>query len=910
MLFAVALCIGVFAADAAVRTQSSPQRGTTTNSHTQSISKRTTDKKVTSTKSRTTSNIVARTTGNVTPRTTTKSITTSRTAIPARSATATSRNNKNVVRTATNLSRSARVSTARAASAQNVNTNTFGTGYNVCRDAYFTCMDQFCAQQNETYRRCACSSKLTEIKSRETALGQTASQIQDFKDLNIAVIPKTGEEVKAMLSAAEGEAIASTIRDKSGAAQQLAGISAVLSSSKSQSLSTLGTLDIAGDINEIWATTDLTSGVNIANLYGEALYNAVHAQCANLVASSCASTATLNMVVSAYGMYIENDCSALINALDKKLNAANGTIRATEREMNSARLDNYNAHNSTTINDCIAQVRADITADNACGKDYVHCLDVTGRYLTYETGTPIYSPEFYQLEAQISLSGDVLTNTTNRTLVAELNRKRIFAERGLETCRDLADEVWDEFMRQAIAEIYQNQQEKVRQVKTECLNVVNQCYDEQSQSLKDFSNVKDQLLIGSRLELSEQMCREKLYACANLYGEGGSGMQLLLASMHSITDQKIANNCRVALQEYAQEMCAVPSNDTLHGYPYGCRVYVPGSQQYATIYECNQQIWGSTSTNIPTKGDGDTGSGGTTPDGGNTGGDGSGESGGETPQPPTPPTPPAGSGYVCPEVKKYTSCAVGYYMTYNGQYDGEPKVGNLCTPCPESTVGTTQCDGGQTDFMYSSCNSGYYMTYNGVYDGRKQAGNQCTPCPEGQTCTGGTNPPGSSAPPPTEETPNPEEEWDGNKLPSNCDDYPGSLYQKLVRYAIQTCVRPSESSAKDYVLPTTVLEDVNVVMDSIRSDMGKSLAAECERLGGTWVATQWTDQIKNDQTTANQGSDGKHDTTGHSLYKLFYDETGSNTKWGFCADTAVTDATTTDTTTSTDGSTTDNGGTA
>ena len=39
-------------------------------------------------------------------------------------------------------------------------TKTFGTNYNSCRDAYFSCMDQFCATLNEDYRRCVCSSKL------------------------------------------------------------------------------------------------------------------------------------------------------------------------------------------------------------------------------------------------------------------------------------------------------------------------------------------------------------------------------------------------------------------------------------------------------------------------------------------------------------------------------------------------------------------------------------------------------------------------------------------------------------------------------------------------------------------------------------------------------------------------------
>lgn len=723
------------------------------------------------------------------------STTTARTATSARRAAGTT----TVTRAATTAASAARPS--RAATTQTViSSNTFGSGYNACRDAYFTCMDQFCAQQNESYRRCVCSSRLEDIKAQERLLSQTANQLQDFKDLNIEVIPKTAAEVKAMLSATAGESAAATIRDTSASSSALAGISEVLNNTKSKSLSTQGQLDIAGDINAIWATTDLASGANLSNLTGEPLYNAVHSQCAALIADACESRATFNMVVSAYGMYIENDCTALATALDKKTNAASGTIRETEREMNLARLENYNAHNSTSIHNCIAQVRADITADTACGKDYVHCLDISGRYLNRDTGEPIYTADFYQLEAQLSLSGDILTNQANRLLVAELNRKRSYAERGLDTCRDLADDVWDEFMRQAISEIYQGQQERIRQVKTECLEVVNKCYDEQSKSLKDFSNVKEQLLLGSRLELSEQMCQEKLDACSNLYGGGPDGLQMLVITMKGITDQKIAKECKATLQEFARDMCAPPKNDSLHAYPFACRVYAPGDQKYAQVPGCNKTL-----TSISGGGNGPSGGGG---DDGTTG----------------------GPGYTCPTYKQYNNCNRDYYMTYRGSYDGVPKPGNKCSPCPADH----DCPGGTAN----------------------KIPHQTTP--------------------------------DVDTGPDCGDDYIGSLYQKMVRYALQVCVRPSNTSD---VPDTVILQDVNVVMDSVRNEMAQQLSKECERLGGLWVDTQWKDiKNTNDRGEIKDGADGIHDTTGHQLHKRFYSDTGANTKWGYCAANSAEEA--------------------
>lgn len=828
LLFAATLCAGIGMADAAVRSasnisrnqasatnqsQSGASRGGATTVNAQSRTA-TTRKTANTTTSRSATGVSARTASTKTVARTASTTTARATTSHAATTTTTARSG-----TPANVARSARAATTVTATS----TNTFGTGYNACRDAYFTCMDQFCAKQNDTYRRCVCSSKLTEIQSRERALTNASDNLQDFKNLNIEVIPKTAAEVNAMLTASEGELAASSARDNSKSAQALSGISEVLSNAKSKSLSTSGTLDIAGDINAIWSTTDLADGANISNLTGEPLYNAVHAQCAEMVSANCPSSTVLGMVVSAYGMYIENDCSALINALDKKLNTANSTIRSTEREMNTARLENYNAHNSTSINDCIAQVRSDITADTACGKDYVHCLDISGKYLNRDTGEPIYTTNFYQLENQISLSGDVLTNPTNRMIVAELNNKRAYAARGLDTCRDLSDEVWDEFMRQAIVEIYQGQQSRVRDVKNECLDVVNACYDEQSKSLKDFSNVKEQLLIGSRLELSEELCQEKLYACSNLYGDGnGNGLDLLINAMRDITDQKIGKECLTTLQEFVQDTCAVPSNDSLHSYPYACRVYAPGSQKYATISTCNQRIWN------------DTGSAATGPD---------------TSQDQT--EPEKGwfeeEAYMCGPKSTFYECSEGYYMVAKNadgkwKYNANEIAGNYCFRCPAAA---TSCPGGKAAPIY--------------------AGDSQDIC--------GT-------------------------------DYVGSLYQKVVRYAMQACVRPSESSKGDYVLPTTIMQDVNVVMDSVRVAMAKELSTECDRLGGVWVDTPWVDV----QRDADGQLDGLHDYTGDAQYKLFYTETSANTQWGYCRPPAETD-TKKDDDSNTSGGTSDGGNT-
>lgn len=579
----------------------------------------------------------------------------------------------------------------------------FGSEYETCRNAYFTCMDQFCANADDTYRRCVCSSRLGEIKQKQSALSQSADSLNTFHDINLEIINKSAGEVTAMTTATIGEQIAASAKDTSNSAQQLSAIGDVLSKTKSQSLSNAGTLDAGGDIKSIWTTTDLASGANIANLTGESLYNAVNAQCSELVTDKCPSS-ILNMVISAYGMYIENDCSSLSADLSKKKNTANVAIRETGREMNVARLANYDAHNSLSINDCISSVRNDLTANTACGTDFVHCLDVTGLYLNIDTGEPIYSKNFYNLANQISLSGNILDNQTNHMVVNALNNKKVFAQNSLDKCRDSSNNIWDEFLRQAIIEIHQKQQEKIRTVKTECLGVVNQCYDKQTTQLKDFSNVNDKPLLGLNLETVEELCKDKLTTCSNLYGGGPDGLAELVNTMHDIVSQRIVAECQNLLSDFATNLCAVRSTDTLHSYPYTCRVYTPGDQQYAATPECNAAT--------------------------------------------------------------------------------------------------------------------------------------------------GNNP--------------------------NCGDYIDSLYQRFVHYAMQVCIRPSEyenqAQENSLTVPTLVLQDINIVMDKIRIAMGQELSKECERLGGIWVTTPYTN-------------------TSAKLLDVFYTATGTSKNWGYCKEPTTQSAT-------------------
>ena len=182
-------CIGI--ANGATRTQNAHTRtDTTATSGRQSanIQKSNSSRALTTRATANTTNQQKRTTA----RNTAKKTVSSRTATNAR--------NNAFSRTATRPNRISRATTT-----SGTKTKTFDDNYNTCRDTYFTCMDLFCANQNDQYRRCVCSSRLTEIQNMEKSLTQTSDGLKDFQAFNIEAIDKTANEVKSMVSASDGE---------------------------------------------------------------------------------------------------------------------------------------------------------------------------------------------------------------------------------------------------------------------------------------------------------------------------------------------------------------------------------------------------------------------------------------------------------------------------------------------------------------------------------------------------------------------------------------------------------------------------------------------------------------------------------------------------------------------------------
>ena len=460
-----------------------------------------------------------------------------------------------------------------------------GGGYASCRDAYATCMDQFCANADDTYRRCFCSDRFMDLRDTMDNLNEALGLLSDFQNNNLNAVNKTAAEVSAMYSSSIGESAIK--KDTSASQKMLDSISKVLSGKKTRSYSSntssVGIINFGdlSDLGDIWSSNG--SGLfktntmdNIADLEGQALYKRAGAQCADVVGDSCTGDSMFNLASSAYSVMITQDCNFLEKTVNAKRESVMQTVRQAEKVLREARLEEYRAHNSQDVNECLNRVEAAMTDNMACGPRYEKCLDYTGLYINASTGEPIYH-ELFNLTSISPTLGDADVITTNPKWNEFFESKKDRANTALDTCRSLADEVWSEYKRMTIIRIAQAQDDKIEAVKDSCVNVIKECYNTTDGTLAELNSEADDSKFdtaANRALAVRGMCYDKVVACASLYGgdpdgceydkavrkiktKAGKtcGLESLLSYVDAVDSSKIAKGCETAVSEYAHELC-------------------------------------------------------------------------------------------------------------------------------------------------------------------------------------------------------------------------------------------------------------------------------------------------------------------------------------------------------------------
>ena len=526
----------------------------------------------------------------------------------------------NVSRAATSgahIARSASASSARSATSKSYisragssratavfsDVSKIGGGYAECRDAYNTCMDQLCAIADESVGRCYCSSRYDELNDTKSGIEEALEMLQNFENNNLMSVTLSAGEAGAMYQATAGEAAVGT--DTSAAAQMLADISDLLSGKKKAVTNTnslsLGIMDglfstnfsidwdAPQEANSLFSTS---SSTDFSRLTGQKLYNSASESCLAVLPDSCTGS-VLNLVRSSYNVLITQSCTAYEKTVNSGRTKVEAAVRNMEKALREARLEEYQAHNSADVNECMTKVKAAITDDVVCGENYKKCLDNTGRYVD-SNGTANLTPGFLNLKNQINLytTGDILA--VNKDFNEFLENKRMFVTSALDTCRDISETVWTEFKRSAMIEISQAQDSLIEEVKSSCVETMSECYDKQTGALTNFGGDSvrttgaDDRLGAMGAYAARAMCREKVDACVMLYGTGDCfnedgtidegkrdtcGLGSLMDFVDTIDQANVSDACLTAVNSWLSDQCTPPKSAPAgqNTYPYGCK---------------------------------------------------------------------------------------------------------------------------------------------------------------------------------------------------------------------------------------------------------------------------------------------------------------------------------------------------
>lgn len=521
-----ALC--VFNADAASRTENTKSRGKNTTITTP-------EKNVRSTTSR---NAV-------------KTTVAQRTATPV---TILSQRTKTATRTP--VSRTATITKKsvlpRATNQENTETRT-GAEYEQCKEAFFSCMDQFCELKNDSFKRCSCNDRIFDFQEISETYQQANDRLVEFSE-NLDVVGMTYEQALAMKTASEGE---DALTEDKSASKQL--LQAIMNSIKGGDISVGGKYK---NLNSITISTDMSnafgmddSGQLIASYNGTTLYKAVYPKCRNAVKEDC-NDASLQRAVNAYIMAIEQDCNSVEAALVAQQKSLKASTHQSSAMLDLARVENRRNHNSDDIATCIANVEKAIQSEEVCGEDYHKCLD-NGRFIDVNTGKPLTGvTDFYKLKEMLTFrdNSDIKDQKlssiqSNRTFVKYFESKtKKFAKDALDKCTEEADFVWQQYLDMALLDIYYAQQSKVKEIKQSCLDLVAQCYDNQNVAIANaIANLTDDstlLLKPETISLTKTMCNDYIESCNRMFNNN-----IIQDYIATKTDTDTGNACRGIVQQ-------------------------------------------------------------------------------------------------------------------------------------------------------------------------------------------------------------------------------------------------------------------------------------------------------------------------------------------------------------------------
>lgn len=363
--------------------------------------------------------------------------------------------------------------------------------FSKCKTVFFDCMDEFCANKDAQLKRCACSSRSNEFKSTQKSLDNVEDKLLDFSQ-RLLKVNMDPADAAVINQESEGEKAYNETKDKTASRKTLDEIAKKLNTSfDSATSNNLGVLSWSLDADSAFDAVDSLNGVSTTAKSGTELKAAATPVCREMAAEVC-SDEDLSLVEQSYSMSIEQDCNTVKRAYETQTQQAKNKILESSALLDMTRLNKYQDDNSDDILTCKSKMLTMLEDTNVCGDGLTKCLDISGRYVNPTTGEVFLSPELVNLSKLITRPTNNIDSwaktPTNAQFVSYLNSKKKYLEPAMQNCQTIADNVWKEFMDDALAKIKLAQNAKLEEVRRSCTSLLTDCMDTAKTSLSEFDS--------------------------------------------------------------------------------------------------------------------------------------------------------------------------------------------------------------------------------------------------------------------------------------------------------------------------------------------------------------------------------------------------------------------------------------
>lgn len=481
----------------------------------------------------------------------------------------------NTARTASSraaLSRSSTKTIARAADSDSVATaRTEMISHNAkkCREVYYSCMDEFCANKDAVLKRCACSNRIHEFDSVKKNLEKVEDKMLAFNQ-RLLTVNMDKEDAEALYKATEGE-LAFNQKDTSQSKKMLDEIAKKLNTSFNDSNfdRNLSAISLSLNMDAAFDSVDSLQGASATSKSGTELYSAALPVCREMAREVCTDD-DLSIAESGYQMVIEQDCNTVAKSYQAQTDQARERVREGSALLDMSRLDIHQKRNSDDTLTCKKKMLDMLTDSSVCGSDMGKCLDVSGKYIDPSTGEAFLTTNLVQINSLITRpTGDQTWTSApgNSVFVSYLNSKKKFLEPAMENCQDIADTVWTAFLDDALAQIKLAQENKLEDMRQSCTALTTKCLSDTAKSLADF-DARALSIFGVKADKTvTAMCAEVTNACSALLqnqsgtpASGNNGGNEWVGGMTEIantnTYETILSTCREVGRACIIQVCS------------------------------------------------------------------------------------------------------------------------------------------------------------------------------------------------------------------------------------------------------------------------------------------------------------------------------------------------------------------